>query len=314
MNRMFKSLLISFVAFVLFVGSSYAATSVRLQTPPSQTNVEEINLTFVALDTDSSQTVSVDCYKKGPSDASYSVFQTFSLTNGGNTNNCDVHFNQGNGTYSFYVKATGTSTTTSSTVNVDFNNSTPGIPTGYSKEKTDSCTYKISFKTADDSGKTVKVYLYRSETASFDADDSHKVNSINIGSNTESSMTDNINPNCNTNYYYAIRAFDAYGNGSGVVGDSNTTTVNPTITQEQGAIANGTNGNALSSSNGSEAGTKGVLGTESAKTTPTPSEKNVGSNPIGKTVYWIATHKKIDLLVLLVLGAIAYYLYRKYEK
>lgn len=330
MNKILTKILLGVFAVFLFAGSSFAATSIRLQQPGSPTNQDTFNITFVALDTDSTKVITVQCYKNGPSDGV--VFTAFgspiTLSAGGNTNICQVNsgiMNEGNGTYKFYVTATGGSTDPVSTqttpVSVDFNNSTPDTPTNYNKEKPDNCTYKISFHTANDSGKTVKVVLYRSTDTNFSVDSGHQVNSLNIGSNLDGSMTDNVSPNCDTTFYYAIRAFDAYGNGSGVVGDSNVTTtiINPTTTQQQGAIpvgGQGQGGSVLGT--GTKAGAeKGVLGTESAKPSPSISSgptAKVSQNPIAQYTNWALTHKKTSLLVLFVLGVIGYYLYRRFKK
>ena len=322
MKKLINSLLLSILSLFLFTGSVYAAnTSIRLQQPGTPTNDDTFNITFVALDTDPSQPVSVQCYKKGPTDAIFSAFgSVINLSNGGNTDNCQVNsgtINQGNGTYRFNAQVvTGSSTPTSSTVSVDFNNSTPDTPTNYSKSKPDDCSYKISFRTANDSGKTVKVVLYRSADSAFSLDTGHQVNSISIGSDTDGSMTNNISPNCSTEYYYAIRAFDTYGNGSGSVGDSNitTTTINPTgTTAEQGAIP-------ITSGEGSVLGTeteKGeILGTESSKTKEvkgTESSKTVGALVVSPLT-WIMTHKKISLSTVVILLVIAYFLYRRFKK
>lgn len=318
LNKIFTKLLLGVFAIFLFAGSSYAATSVRLQTPASQTNQDTMNLTFVALDTVSTQTVNVDCWKKGPSDGSFSIFQSFSLPNGGNTNNCNAGFNQGNGTYSFYVTAAGSGNSTSSTVSTDFNNSKPGDPGNYKKEKIDNCTYKIWFHTADDGGKTVKVRLYRSTDTNFSVDSGHQVNELSIGSNIDGSMTDNVSPNCETTFYYVIRAFDTYGNGSGVVGDEavTTTVINPTTTTTAGAIpVGGTGGGSVLGEETGVGTEEEILGTESAKPTTVPAEPSkVTQNPVADITNWVLTHKKISLLTLLILGAIAYYLYRRYKK
>lgn len=228
---MFKRILASIggvVATLAFVSISFAATSVRLEQPKSPTNQNSFNLVFVALDTQDNP-VTVKCFKKGPSDAGFSQFGAdITLSNGGNTDNCPVTSSvmNTNGTYSFYVEANGV---ISSTVTVDFNTSGPGTPSNYSKDHPTSCQYKISFKTADDGGKTVKVELYRSVNTSFNADSGTRVQTMGIGSNSNGTFTDNI-PDCNATYYYAIRAFDSASNGSGLVGDSQTVTtvINPT--------------------------------------------------------------------------------------
>ena len=320
LNKLFKSLFISVLAILVFAGVSFAnsyQTSVRLQQPESQTNKDTFDITFVALDTNPSQTVTVQCQKKGPSDAGFVNFGSLiTLSSGGNTDVCHVNSGvvQGDGTFQFKVIANGSTTNLESNiVTVNRNTTTPGDPVAYNKNKTNNCTYIITFTTANDNGKTVKVVLYRSDNRDFTSGNVQQVGEVNIGSNSNGSMTDNINPNCDTTYYYVIRAYDAYGNGSNYVGDSSVTTtiVNPTTTQQQGAIAGGTNGNVLGAENG---GTKGVLGTESAKVTPKATAKNGRGNPISSSINWLLTHKKIDLLVLIILGAIAYYLYRRNKK
>lgn len=320
-TKIIVSLLSLFTLLFVTAGSANAATSIRLEQPASPTNQDSFNITFVALDTDSTRAVTVQCYKKGPSDGSFVSFgPLITLSAGGNTDNCQVGgglLNQ-NGTYQFEAIASGTSNPTSNIVNVDYNNSTPGNPYNYSKSKPDECTYKITFRTANDSGKTVKVALYRSNETSFSADSGHQVNSLSIGSDTDGSMTNNISPNCTTTYYFAIRAFDVYGNGSDVVGDSSTTTtvVNPTITGQQGAIAGGTGENII----GGETGGKGgeVLGTESATAKPSPTP-TAQLNPITQAINWIMYgHKKVTAAALgLIAIAIAagYYFYtRKFKK
>jgi hypothetical protein len=319
MNKLLTKLLLGVFAVFLFAGSSFAATSVRLQQPHSPTNQDTFKITFVALDTNNNS-LSVQCFKKGPSDGDFVAFNSpIVISNGGNTDVCQV--NSGivisNGTYQFMVKATGVDTTaTSNTVSVDFNNSTPGTPVNYNKTKPESCSYKISFRTANDEGKTVKVVLYRSSETSFSLDSGHQVNTLSIGSDTDGSMTDNISPNCSTEYFYVIRAFDAFGNGSGVVGDANvtTTTVNPTGVQQQGQGAIPAGGSILGAGTGS--GNKEVLGTESADKDELDASKEVlgGQNPVTNATNWVLSHKKISLLVLIIVGLIAYYLFRRYKK
>jgi hypothetical protein len=133
------------------------------------------------------------------------------------------------------------------------------VPSYSGKERVNVCDYKIKFHTADDGGKTVKIEVYRSENTTFDVNDGSRVDTIGIGSNTDgSSIT--TPPSCNKEYYFAIRAFDENGNGSGVAGDSITKTTTTTTTTTSGAsgtppaaggaIPAGTNGNVLGISNG----------------------------------------------------------------
>ncbi len=319
MHKLFKSLLLSFFALFLFAGSSFATTSVRLQQPSANTNNSSLNLTFVALDTDSTQAVTVKCFKSGPSDSgAYSQFGSDIVTSaGGNTSACNANLDEGNGTYSFYVTAQGSTPATSSTVSTNFNNQAPGTPSYTGKDKITACVNRIKFKTNNDAGKTVKVEIYRADKTTFDANSGSRIGTVTIGSDTQGSYDDTL-INCDTVFYYAIRAFDVYGNGSGVVGDSNvtTTTVNPTTTQVQGAIPAGGTGGGQVLGEGTKTAEKEVLGTESAtkEETAEKDKSTIGQNPVASAVNWVLTHKKISLLVLLVLGAVGYYLYRKHYK
>jgi hypothetical protein len=318
--KLIAKLLPLFILFFVFAGNAFAATSIRLQQPQAQTYKDTFDITFVALDTNNSA-INVQCYKKGPSDGSFVAFgSVINLAASGNTNVCQVNSSviTTDGIYQFKAVANGVD---SNTVSVDRNGSImPGAPTNYNKTKPDNCIYKIEFRTANDSGKTIKVVLYRSTETNFSVDSSHQVNSTNISSDTQGSMTDNVSPNCNTEYFYVIRAFDVYGNGSSVGGDSNVTTtiVNPTTTssQAQGAINLGNTGESVL---GAETKTpeKSVLGTESAKPSPSVSPEpttTVGQNPIAATTNWVLTHKKISLLTLILLGGIGFYIYRKKQK
>lgn len=322
MNKLLTKILLGVFAVFLFAGSSFAATSVRLQQPANPTNQDSFSITFVALDTNPDQAVTVQCQKIGPGDVDFVNFGgLINLSNGGNTDVCQVNsgiVNQNDFTYQFRVLANGSSSNVESNiVNVKFNNQAPGTPVNYSKTKPDNCTYKISFRTANDSGKTVKVVLYRSTETSFSLDSGHQVNTLSIGSDTDGSMTDNVSPNCSTEYFYVIRAFDIYGNGSGVVGDSNvtTTTVNPTGTEQQGQGAIPAGGSVLGAGTGG-GDRKEVLGSESAENDELDASKEVlsGQNPVTNATNWVLTHKKISLLVLIIVALIAYYLFRRYKK
>jgi hypothetical protein len=225
MNKLFKFLTTAALSLI-FVSQAWAAAtdvSVRISTPQTPTHRSSLDLNFVALDIQG-RPMTAKCYKKEPSDGGFSQFGgDINLVAGGNSANCSVGSDifDGEGTYQFYVTATaGGDSATSQTVSVDRNTSGPGTPTDYSKSVTGSCQYKIHFKTADDSGQTVKVELYRSDNSSgFTADASTRVETIGVGSN-EAKDVFNTKPDCNKEYFYAVRAFDSAGNGSGLVGDT----------------------------------------------------------------------------------------------
>jgi len=237
-----KLIAIIFLAILsLFVPSAQAldSLSVRLEQPKSPANLNDLKLTFVALDINNNA-ITVKCYKKGPSDSSYTQFGSdISLAAPGNTSQCQTNSSilSSEGTYNFYVTANNEQ---SNIVSLDYKTSGPGTPSNYRKEWLNSgCDYKIHFKTADDEGKTVKVELYRADITDFILDNGSRVASVNIGSNQESSITNSV-PDCSKSYYYVLRAFDDAGNGSGTIGDSVTiTTTSTTIgttTTTTGAI------------------------------------------------------------------------------
>lgn len=247
MNKLLKFLTTALVSLI-FVGQAWAAASdvsVRIATPQTPTRRSSLEINFVAMDIQG-RAMTAKCYKKEPSDAGFSQFGAdINLAAGGNSANCAVTSDifDGEGTYQFYVTATaGSDTATSQTVSVDRNTSGPGTPTDYSKSLSSSCEYKIHFKTADDSGQTVKVELYRSDSSSgFTADSGTRVDTIGVGSN-EAKDVFNTKPDCGKEYFYALRAFDSAGNGSGLVGDSiisggTTTTLVASPSTIVGAIA-----------------------------------------------------------------------------
>ncbi len=280
-----KLTLVSIIAIIGLVlpGLSLAADfSVRLGQPKSPTSQDNFKLTFVALDTvTSGRQITVKCYKKGPSDGSFSQFDTTkTMIVGGNTDSCDVTSSilSANGDYSFKVIASVSEPSyqelPSATVTVNYNTSGPNTPVNYSKERLNSCDYKIKFKTADD-GKTTKVQVFRSDTLSIHVDAGAVLTSVNISPNTEGEITNSV-PVCGKDYYYVIRAVDSSDNASGTIGDSFTTTTTTTTTTS-GAVAGSQTGatGAIVLSDGSaqitEPGQPGSNASEPGNSqTPTP--------------------------------------------
>ncbi len=315
------AIIASLVAGLFLTGKVYAGNlNAQLSQPQSPTN-QSFNLTFVVLDTDSSQTITVTCFKQGPSDGGFVAFGSpvTLAPSGGNSGTCNVGTSvlTQNGTYNFQVTATdaGSGTATSNSVSVVYNTSGPGTPTNWSKNKT-SCTYTIGFVTANDSGKTIKVNVYRSDQTNFSLDGGTLVGTIGIGSNTPGSFPDTP-PDCSKTYYYAIRAFDTAGNGSGVLGDSQTVTVNTVVTptpgQTQGAIPVSGTGNVLGTETAT--GATGAQGEVQAATTqeatPTPEVVELARpSGLGAFLKGLFANKLFDgILVIVLLGLL--YAWRK---
>lgn len=210
-----------------------AGLSVRVEAPKSPTNQKNFKLGFVALDINN-HAISVVCEKKGPSDGSFTQFDsTKNLPAGGTSGDCQVTDTQISpiGTYEFRAVATSASgVQVSNIVSVDYDDSRPGKPENYSKEQIAECTYKITFKTANDS-KTTKVEVYRSENTNFDLNNSTKIGEVALGPNQNGEFT-NTAPDCSKTYYYALRAFDSAANTSEPVGDVTAGTINTSTTSQ----------------------------------------------------------------------------------
>lgn len=218
------------------------------------------------------------------------------------------------GTYGFYVTATaGSVTETSSTVNVEYKTDVPSTPGNYNKEQLGSCQYKISFKTADDGGKTSRVEAYRSDQTSFTAEDSTRVGTVWIGSNMDGSFIDTV-PDCGKGYYYVIRAFDGAGNGSGVTGDSVTKV---TITSATSTTTTTTQASPAPAAAGAipVASTSSQVLEEDILEEATPSSKEAVSPETVTPGKKLLTLKNISLaiIVIMILGG-GYYYYKSKQK
>ena len=304
----------------IFPAQSFATNiSVRLSQPKSPTNQNNFKLTFVALDLNNNP-LTVKCFKKFESDVDFSQFDTTKdLAAGGNTGTCDVTSSiiNNTGTYSFYVSATnGTDTVNSLTSVVDYNTSGPGTPNSYSKEKINSCDYRIKFKTADDGGKTVKVELFRSDTKTISIDSGGRVVTLSIGSNQEGQIVNSV-PDCQKEYFYVLRAVDASDNVSGIVGDgytkiiteTSTTTATQTTTTTPGALL-------TDSSQVTQPGDVTTPGSDSedeATADGTPEEITVSPSPevLGSQTSTSKLYKWLIIPLLLIAG---YFIMRSYKK
>lgn len=246
-----KTLLLTlFTGSLLVIGNTASAASlaVKIEKPEAVVNDPNFKIGFVALDIEG-RAVSVECYK----DSDVLPFATYPLATGGSSGDCQVNAGvlSAPGDYTFFVKAVTTSggseTVVSETVSVKLVASAPGTPYNYDRDDS-SCLNNITFTTAADAGRTVKVELYRSLSTTFTADASTFVTEQEIGSDVSGAFSVAA-PGCSNDSYYALRAVDANGFGSGFVGDQDvnvdthtvtktkTTTVTTPGTASAGAIA-----------------------------------------------------------------------------
>lgn len=234
------------VALLILIGlvtpaSAYNSLSLRVEQLPSPYNQKEFKLRYVVLDIDN-RPITIECYQKAPSAGGYSLFSSpTAIQAGGDNHYCNVtsDITGEAGTYQFYVVAyAGDDTFPSPVQAVDLRTNTgPGTPTNYSKDR-QSCKDRLTFTAADDSDKTARIEVYRSENKSFTADSGSRID--NFGASSKQNFTKEYDrADCGKTYYYAVRAFDSANNGSGLVGDietvvttvttTTTTTTSPTI-------------------------------------------------------------------------------------
>lgn len=331
-NTLMKSFL-----FILLVGASFlsaqvataAPLAVQIETPDTIVNNPNFKIGFVALDIKESRPVRVECYE-----TTYGLFETYNLATGGGSGDCQVTaiILPVDGDYSFHVKAIatdeGSEIVTSETVSVELATSAPGTPYDYRRDDS-SCLNNISFKTAADGGKTVKVELYRSLSKSFMADASTFVAEQTIGSDVSGTFAI-VAPSCSNDYFYALRALETHGNGSSFVGDKdvdvNTYTVTRTRTTAvtlpgttagaipvtaagggapiEGTVEGATTTNEEAVDGGSDRAAGSVLGEATEETVETA----------GSWLDWAKTHLWWSLFVLLALGALGYSGYGMYQE
>lgn len=249
-KQLLKSLVLCFGLGLLGLPTvtQAAGLSVKIETPEATVTTAQFKIGFATLDVLGRDLV-VECYTTGSAVpfASYTLESLF----GGNAGDCEVTSAvvPAEGSYEFFVQAKTTSgspeTVESEHVIVTVATTFPGTPTNYDRHDA-SCQNTITFRTADDGGKTVKVELYRGTTNPFVADATTKVAEQLIGSGTSGSFVEAA-PGCSNDPFYAVRAVAANGNGSSFVGDVDvdTKTVTTTHTKTKTVTVPGASSGAL---------------------------------------------------------------------
>jgi hypothetical protein len=146
---------------------------------------------------------------------------------------------------------------------------------------------------------------------------------MGIGPNKESYFTNSI-PDCNKTYYYALRAFDMYGNGSGIVADSITTVTTSTTTSTTTASTNNAaaNSTAIAISNNTvpqeenETENVEIVGEKANKTEDvlgvSTHRSNISQND--RNLIFIQKNKFNIALILLFVLTLGIYVYFKKRK
>lgn len=310
------------------LGAEAATLSAKIETPAGTMRTQNFKIGFATLDV-LGRNLAVECYTT----LAATPFATYALESafGGNAGDCQVNSSvvPTDGNYEFFirVKATGSSpeTVESEHVTVTVAADVPGTPTNYDRND-DNCQATLSFTTADDGGKTVKVEVYRSTENPFVANASTKVLEQSIGSNTAGSLVTSL-PDCNEDIFYALRAVAANGNGSGFVGDVEVHTETDTVTRTRiktVTIPSSASGAIPVTSASSPGAVQGVA----TETPSTESTEGVGSQGEGEVLgardeqredrsanWWetIKQHPWWSLLGLVFLLLLARYGYRRYS-
>lgn len=330
-NKIINKILLLVLFGTFFFGNNVFASntlSVRLEEPELYTNTS-FNITFVALDIDNNP-IDVTCYKKGPSDSSFIAYLgPISLQNGGDSDYCKVTSSilNSSGSYDFKAVAdNGITTVDSPVVTTNYSTENPSKPKDFEKEKKSSCSYKLSFKTADD-GRTEYVYIYRSTSKSFEVSPSTEVKIISTSPNTNEEFTDTVSgADCSKDNYYAIRSADLFGNFSDVVTEpdititkiktSNSNSSSITSTQSSGteallSTAGGTITDSTNSDNGDVVVSDSTSDSENTDTDLNSNDESTSGDVLGEQTetvrpwyfnIWIYILSGSVIVLLLFLG------------
>ncbi len=291
------TLLFSFLTLSLLWTKTADASSVSITQLPGYINFTDFKIACSAL---GGTTAQFSAKKDG---GSYTDFgSVIDLTN----SSCQTQVTglQFGSEGKFFFKVTlndGSFAETSTTLDT----TATGNVSDFGKERTNSgTTYKIHWKNPLESD-FVKVFIYRGTEAGFAADDSHKVAEIG-GNPGDTQNWDDNGLEATKEYYYAIRALDHANNSSGLVGDSGTTTTTSSTSSSGSVLGSST----ATPSKVTQLPLEGdVLGEEAnPSSSPEAASTILGEEtPIKSGLFnWIATHKKISLGLLALLGAIYY--------
>jgi hypothetical protein len=270
------TMLLPVLLFILSINISFAVQSenlyINLESPSSPTNKDKFNLTFTTLDT-LGRALTVKCFKVNPDNSEVQLGSDVSITAGGNSGECTLEnspLTENDKTYYFYaIASAGGESYRSDTVAVIYDNSGPGTPTDYSKDKQGTCNFKINFRASHD-GNTNIIRIYRADVTKFIADAGSQVGQVGISPDQKGSFTDVNVPDCNKTYYYVVRAFDTSGNGSALIGDSvtvYTSTTNATTTTAGSSTTNGS--------------TRGAIRLNGGNNIPKEGSPTIEGNPTG---------------------------------
>ncbi len=220
-SGLWKKFLGSVVVLLLFifvaqVSPAKAAVTVDILDLPSYTNTDTFYISYTALDIEGdSVTANFFVKKDGGTFRSLVNSSTTGATNKVLVTGAD--FYDGQGKYIFRVEVTGGADTSADETNTNFDHSGPSGVQEYRKERPSDSSYRLFWKNPGDSDFS-RVFIYRSDKPEFTADGGTKVGEVG-GAPDQQMSWDNFGLESGKTYFYALRAVDHAGNGSGIVAD-----------------------------------------------------------------------------------------------
>ena len=214
-NKLTASLILSTILGLSLLAKPVLAVTpqVSISEPGEYVNYNVFNLSYSAL-SDTPEAITAQFFFRKES-GSYAAFgPVFSGASGQVSVGSDQVNDQTK--YFFKVEINGGSATDETSLIYDSGG--PGSVQNYWKEKVAPGLYRLHWKNPSDSD-SERVFIYRSDQTSFEADGSHKVGEVGGTPNLEMTW-DNSTPDSNKDYYYALRVVDKAGNASGLVTDA----------------------------------------------------------------------------------------------
>ena len=214
-NKLTASLILSTIASLTLMAGpvSAIAPQVSISEPGEYVNYNEFKLSYSALTDDSGATTAQFYFRK--ESGSYAAFGP--VLNGA-SGQVSVGSDQVNDQTKYFFKVEINGGIASDETSVIYDPGAPGPVQNYWKEKVAPGLYRLHWKNPSETD-SQRVFIYRSDQTSFEADGSHKVGEVGGTPNLEMTW-DNSTPDSNKDYYYALRAVDKAGNASGLVTDA----------------------------------------------------------------------------------------------
>lgn len=215
--------------FILVQKVSAVTAQISITKLPTYINYQGFKLSYSAIDNDPSN-IKVQFYsnKEG---GSYTPFGGVISGASGQVAVDAGQIGESDKKYCFKAEIIGEGVTDETCTT--FDQTAPGEPGSYSKEKVNPNYYIIRWHTPNNDDFS-RVFVYRGTEPSFNADGAHKIAEVGGTKDTDAKWEDN-GLDGTKDYYYALRAVDFAGNSSALVGDrgtvagaSTTSTVAPT--------------------------------------------------------------------------------------